>query len=52
MNLNIFVIGLFCLMMTIAYVIDCDLATKQQWHGDIAVDSDVFLFPEQLSPTI
>jgi hypothetical protein len=31
---------------TIAYTIDCDLATKQQQLGDIAVDSDVLPNPE------
>jgi hypothetical protein len=48
-NLNAFVIGLFCLILTantIAYAIYCNLAMKQhQQHGDITVDSDVLPYP-------
>jgi hypothetical protein len=35
---------------TIAYTIKCDLATKHQQPGDIAIDSDVLPNPEQLPP--
>jgi hypothetical protein len=31
---------------TIAYAMDCDLATKEQQPGDIAVDSDVLPNPK------
>jgi hypothetical protein len=56
-NLNAFVIGLFSLMLTtytIAYALDCDLATKhqQQQPSDITADSDVLPYPEQLPPPI
>jgi hypothetical protein len=47
-NLNSFVIDLFCLILTaytVAYAIDYDLTKKQQQHGDIVVDSHVLPTP-------
>jgi hypothetical protein len=47
-NLNAFVIDLFCLILTaytVAYAIEYDLTKKQQQHGDISVDSHVIPTP-------